>query len=202
MMYDLAQIIHTRAGGEREYIPPGATAFYAGDGHDHWHISTFVVISLFPTSDLATADDTHGPTYYQRGLRKIGFCLTDLVRAPSSLRPANSAQRIRFPVSGCGLAGSTNVRMGISVGYGDDYKPFFNHQSVDITGLPVGAYRLCATVNSNGMWLEEDSIRPTTARGSISISMLPRAGSGYWARASPIAPCPRRWSTGWAAERS
>ena len=155
VMHDVAQVIHSRGGAQRDYAPPGATAFYAGDGHDHWHISTFIIIALFPT-DGAGSTVQASPTYNQRGLRKIGFCLTDLVRAPAALRPSNSASRIGFPVSGCGVVTSQQVRMGISVGFGDDYKPFFNHQSVDITGLPSGTYRLCATVNPNGVWLEKD----------------------------------------------
>jgi hypothetical protein len=155
VMYDVAQVIHQRGGTTRNFTPPGATAFYAGDGHDHWHISTFIVISLYPTFEAGSTEQA-GPTYNQRGLRKIGFCLTDLVRAPATLRPDNSANRIGFPVSGCGIQSSNEVRMGISVGYGDDYKPFFNHQSVDITGLPSGPYRMCATVNPTGVWLESD----------------------------------------------
>jgi hypothetical protein len=101
------------------------------------------------------ADPEISPTYAQRGLRKIGFCLTDLVRAPASLRPPNAASRIRYPVSGCGTDGSTSVRMGISPGYGDDYKPHFNHQLIDITALPSGTYRMCATVNETGLWREK-----------------------------------------------
>lgn len=154
-MHDVTQWIRTRGGGGYGYKPPGATAFYSGDGHDHWHIQSFVVISLFPAPGTAVAEATlAGPTFSQRSLRKIGFCLTDLVRAPASLRPPASERRIRFPVSGCGTLRDTSVRMGISVGFGDDYKPFFNHQAVDITGLVAGTYRLCATVNSNAMWRE------------------------------------------------
>lgn len=163
VMYDVAQWITTRGGGGHAHTPPGATAFYSGDGHDHWHIQTFVTIALYPSpSDPPTADSLAseaGPTYRYRGLRKIGFCLTDLVRAPSSLRPSGSASRIRYPVSGCGTVRDTSVRMGISVGYGDDYKPFFNHQWLDVTGLPAGTYRLCATVNSNGTWREKGDNR-------------------------------------------
>ncbi len=154
IMNELMQVVHTRDGGAREHRPPGGFAFYAGDGHDHWHISRFVTVSLFPT--FSTPADENGPTYNERNLRKLGFCLTDLVRAPAAMRPANSARRISFPVSGCGVRESDSLRIGISVGYGDDYKPFFNHQTVDVTGLPSGQYRLCVTVNDNGMWLEQD----------------------------------------------
>ena len=46
--------------------------------------------------------------------------------------------------------------MGISPGWGDDYKPFFNHQWIDIVGLETGTYRMCATVNGTGMWQEKN----------------------------------------------
>lgn len=158
VMHDVVQWISTRGGGGYGYEPPGATAFYSGDGHDHWHVQSFIVIALFPAPGTTPPPVTEtGPTFNQRSLRKIGFCLTDIVRAPSSLRPPASQRRIRFPVRGCGTLRNTSVRMGISVGFGDDYKPFFNNQSVDISGLASGTYRLCATVNANGMWREKDS---------------------------------------------
>jgi hypothetical protein len=154
VMNTVYQVIRT-AGGSEIYAPPGAAAFYAGDGHNHWHIQTFIVIRLFPKAPVSTAGHEDSPTYNERGLRKIGFCLTDLVRAPAELRPANSATHIAYPVSGCGTIKSDSFRMGISPGYGDDYKPFFNLQLIDVTGLPAGEYRLCATVNSTGLWREK-----------------------------------------------
>jgi hypothetical protein len=44
--------------------------------------------------------------------------------------------------------------MGISVGWGDDYKAWFTHQSVNVTGLTAGNYRMCVTPNQGGAWLE------------------------------------------------
>jgi hypothetical protein len=155
VMRDLVQRISMRGGAATTYAPPEAEAFYAGDGHDHWHIKAFITISLYARS-ASPEDPVVGPTVSERGLRKIGFCLTDLVRAPATLRPANAAPRIGFPVSGCGTRRSQEVRMGISPGWGDDYKPFFNHQWIDIAGLVPGTYRMCATVNSTGLWREKD----------------------------------------------
>jgi hypothetical protein len=152
-MYGLVQWISTRDGEGQPYSPPGASAFYSGDGHNHWHIKTFIVITLFSKTEPTSPELS--PTYGQRGLRKIGFCLTDLVRAPAALRPANASPRIRFPVAGCGTRESTSLRMGISPGWGDDYKPFFNQQLIDITGLDPGLYRMCATVNGTGLWREK-----------------------------------------------
>lgn len=157
VMNDLVQWVSERGGGGHAHAPPGVTAFYSGDGHDHWHIAGFIVIALYPSPDFPPPATSNGPTYSQRGLRKIGFCLTDLVRSPAALRPPNSASRVGFPVAGCGTIKSEKIRIGISVGYGDDYKPFFNHQTIDITGLAAGTYRLCATVNADGRWREKRS---------------------------------------------
>ena len=154
-MSNLVQRISTRAGGIVAHTPPGASAFYSGDGHDHWHINTFVVVSMFSKSADPVPPNL-SPTFTQRSLRKIGFCLTDLVRAPAALRPANASARIRYPVSGCGTRQSESLRIGISPGWGDDYKPFFNQQLIDISGLPEGTYRMCATVNGSGVWREKN----------------------------------------------
>ena len=153
VMRNLVQRISGRGGADRTYAPVGAQAFYSGDGHNHWHINAFITISLF-SKDTGEAVDP--VALADRGLRKIGFCLTDLVRAPASLRPSNAASRIGFPVIGCGTRASQEFTMGISPGYGDDYKPFFNHQWIDVVGLETGTYRMCATVNSTGMWQEKD----------------------------------------------
>jgi hypothetical protein len=47
--------------------------------------------------------------------------------------------------------------MGISVGWGDAYLPSYDFQAIDITGLPSGDYRLCATVNPQNLWHEKSA---------------------------------------------
>lgn len=145
----LRQVLQRSDGGTRTIAGPvGIAAFYSGDHHDHWHISEFVIVSLFrvPTTGSPPPTDV-------RHLRKIGFCLTDLVKVPEALRPPGSGRRA-YPYWGCGNADSTKFKMGISIGWGDDYKPWFAHQSVNITGLAKGNYRMCVTPNPGGAWLE------------------------------------------------
>jgi hypothetical protein len=48
------------------------------------------------------------------------------------------------------------VREGISVGYGDDYPPFLEGQSIDVTGLEPGRYVLVHLVNENHALRESD----------------------------------------------
>ncbi|MEP7159067.1 MAG: hypothetical protein ABI797_06545 [Chloroflexota bacterium] len=145
----LKQVLHRSDGGTRTIAgPPGIAAFFSGDHHDHWHISNFVIVSLYkvPTTGGPPPSDV-------RHLKKIGFCLTDLVRVPEALRPPNSGGR-QYPYTGCGNSSSTKFKMGLAVGWGDDYKPWFAYQSVGITGLAAGNYRMCVTPNAGGAWLE------------------------------------------------
>ena len=150
VMTNVAQVIH-RIDGTRRQRPVAASVFYSGDGHDHWHISRFVVVTLGPVPGAPPRD----PPVENRTLRKIGFCLIDTTRAPDGeLRPPNSATSAQYSYHGCGTRNSTKVKMGISVGYGDLYQAFFAHQSVDVTGLQAGTYRLCATANGDLLWRE------------------------------------------------
>ncbi len=145
-MTRVSQRITTTTGVVNQLVP-GMTAFYSGDGHNHWHVARFIDVSLTPQAGASESVD-------ERHLRKIGFCLVDLVRAPAALRPANSVAVRKHWVSGCGNRQSKQLRFGISVGWGDDYRPFFAYQQINISGLPDGAYRLCATVNPEGLWRE------------------------------------------------
>ena len=147
IMATVVQRMKTSSGDFVVHRPAGARAFYSGDGHDHWHLESFIDVSLAPSPGSETPVDT-------RKLRKIGFCLVDLVRAPEAIRPPNASLKRRFGVAGCGDMDSTSLQMGISAGWGDDYRPFFAHQWVNVTDLPVGTYRLCATVNPAQLWRE------------------------------------------------
>ena len=150
LMTNVVQVIH-RSDGTRRQRQVEADVSYSGDGHDHWHIGRFVVVTLGPVPGAPPSD----PPIDDRTLRKIGFCLIDTTRAPDGeLRPPNSAMSARYSYLGCGTRDSIKVKMGISVGYGDLYQAFFAHQSVDVTGLPAGTYRLCATVNGSLLWRE------------------------------------------------
>ncbi len=146
-MMRVFQIVHTGGRVLWQRVPE-ASAFYSGDGHNHWHIGRFIDVTLTPQADATTPTD-------QRRLRKIGFCLVDVVRAPAALRPPNSVAKRGYWVDGCGKRSSTRLRVGISVGWGDDYRPFFTHQQINVTNLPAGVYRLCATVNPQGLWREK-----------------------------------------------
>ncbi len=149
-MTEVVQIVHRTDGTTRRKASTGSV-FYSGDGHDHWHVGSVVVVRLGPVPGSAPTDPP-----VDRHLRKIGFCLVDSLRAPpGELRPPNSPARYKYGYLGCGNRDSTKIKFGISVGYGDVYQPFFAHQAIDITNVPTGTYRLCATVNPEMIWREK-----------------------------------------------
>jgi hypothetical protein len=170
-MSSVVQRIATAEGGFVAYRPAGARTFYSGDGHDHWHVESFIDVALEPTRT-----DSSAPATTPRTLRKIGFCLVDLVRAPAELRPPNASLKRRFGTAGCGDLQSTSLRMGISAGWGDDDRPFFTHQWVNVTNLPAGTYRLCSTVNWDGLWRERADNTANNVHW-LDLSLDPLAGT-------------------------
>ena len=145
-MLSIAQWIYRSDGTTYSVAKPQAQVFYKRDGHDHWHVERFMVVRLSPLP---------GTTAAVRRIRKIGYCLLDSMSMPSGERPPNSST---FPVYGnCGVRASRRITVGISVGWGDNYPPDFAFQAIDVTGLPQGQYRLCGTVNPQGIWTEKNN---------------------------------------------
>jgi hypothetical protein len=138
------QIITNQDGTTRRIRKYNANVFYSGDGHDHFHIARFNTVRLTPAP---------GNTYTmtERRLRKIGFCLVDSIKKS----PAIPNQSPGLSFYWCGSRNSTFVKTGISVGWGDIYSPTTTFQDIDVSGLPQGNYRLCATVNPFGLWTEK-----------------------------------------------
>lgn len=150
-MNQIRQVIRRQDGSTRIVTPPDVTGFYAGDGHNHWHVSSFVVATLYPVVASGEVEPSA-----VRSLRKIGFCLTDSLRVPPEVQPPNAAASRAYPYTGCGTSKSQSFKMGISVGWADEYPASIAYQWVNVTGLPVGDYRLCTTPNPDGAWLERD----------------------------------------------
>jgi hypothetical protein len=167
--FTVAQRIHTLDGRRPFRTLPVGTK-YAGDGHSHWHIKDVVQYTLTPLDD----EDERA-----RRANKIGFCIYDNVRrAPRPKQPA----RPDFPRTGCGQRDSKQLRMGLSVGWGDLYTWTLRGQFVSMTGLPAGDYRLLGTANPDGVFYEqrEDNnnvfvdLRFRREAGQASIRILRR----------------------------
>jgi hypothetical protein len=122
-------------------IETDAEAMWSGDGHDHWHVQEMMRYDLW------------GSTGTTRGA-KVGFCFLDSDPYRLSLPGAPSGPFYRG--SWCGNdRNALENRMGISVGWGDEYEWYLAWQWVDITDIPSGTFTLRANVDPYGFFLEE-----------------------------------------------
>lgn len=123
--------------------------FFAGDGHDHWHVR-----------DLATYELRNTAATIKRTGEKHGFCFFDNYAFKTSL--PHAPQSAQYRGGGCGDLGDTSVTMGLSVGWGDRYGAKLPSQYIDITGLPSGEYILTVTADEQGFLRERCEANNTT----------------------------------------
>jgi hypothetical protein len=140
--------------------------------HRHWHLIGFARYALRPVGAAGGAI---------RLDRKTGFCLGD--RYEGGGRGARrTAAFARGAVAGrlitrahfdqdCGRDQPRLLRVveGISVGYGDDYKPFLEGQFIDITAVPAGRYLLVHRANVERR-IEEANYQDNAASVLVAIS--------------------------------
>ena len=139
-------------------IPTDAVAKYSGDGHNHWHVQEMMRYDLW------------GGDERLRGA-KVGFCFLDSDPWNLSLPGASGAY---YRGSWCKTdPAALHNRMGISIGWGDEYEWYLAWQWVDITGLPSGTYTLRAMVDPYGYFLEQrEANQCSYARLGISGSTV------------------------------
>jgi hypothetical protein len=136
----VVQLVAESGGGHTE-TQTAATMVPGGDGHDHWHIRDV-------ESHQVEAPDG---TVVGR-VAKEGFCFFDTDHVLPELSGSPPAKVYRS--AECGGRLDTTAGMGLSVGWGDDYPWHLLGQSVDITNLPDGEYRVRAVVDPFG-WFDE-----------------------------------------------
>ena len=146
------QRIPHEQGYERIGVP--AELEYAGDAHDHWHIRKAARYRL-----LGAAGDT-------REDNKVGFCFFDNLHEQPDL--AGSPRDTVHPVDACGTRTAVELDMGLSIGWGDRYVWTLPGQSVDITGLEPGRYRLEMTADPDG-WFRESRTDNNTTWADIEL---------------------------------
>lgn len=136
----VVQEIRRSDGGIRRVRLPIALRYVREKTHSHWHLLGFMRYEL------------RGPSGPLRD-RKTGFCLGDRYRLAARLAREERAPRYRDECAK-GKPEILALRVGISVGFGDDYKPHLEGQEFDITGLPAGRYLLVHSVNPARVLLE------------------------------------------------
>jgi hypothetical protein len=134
----VTQRIYNDAGGYRT-LPTTAQMYFAGDGHNHWHLrdlESYELIRLDNGSKVGAG-------------AKEGFCFFDNVLF-------GSTQDAFY--KGCGNnPDALQVKMGLSRGWGDLYWAGTVGQYIDITNLTSGRYKLQATADGPNWFSESDN---------------------------------------------
>jgi hypothetical protein len=130
--------------------------YFAGDGHNHWHLRDLESYVLQHTTlPMVRVGEKHGFCFFDNKVYDL-----DLPGAPDN--PG-------YPPGNCGKITSTQVTTGLSIGWGDRYAAKRIDQFIDITGLPSGTYTLTATADALSDFLELcENNNTTTARLQIS----------------------------------
>ncbi len=145
---DTTQRIFDSGGGYRDHETE-AKMFFAGDGHNHWHVRDL------ESSELIRLDNGEKT----RAGAKRGFCFFDSVSHDTTLPGAPSEPHY----TGCGNSSSTAVTMGLSVGWGDMYPYFMRFQYIDITDVSPGSYQLVTVADEANWFVEADDTNNATA---------------------------------------
>jgi len=169
---------HATSGAEG--IPTPADLVWGGDGHDHWHIERVA------TNRLVPLDAEGEPMNRTVGVdTKVGFCYYDFKKVLDK-----GPRRARYVHETCGKANDVYIGMGLSPGWEDVYPFLLPGQTIDITDLPDGKYRMWVnadeprwfrevTHDNNVTWIDIDlsTVGPNRFAGVIRTGPTPVPGS-------------------------
>lgn len=139
------EVAFSEEGGDLR--PTSAQLHWGGDGHDHWHVTRVASYTLYrlDTNGDVVENDIALPD------AKVGFCFFD----HSRIGEAASGEGT-YTVEACGEEDDAEIRVGMSPGWADVYGFDLPGQSIDITDLEDGAYRLIAVADPEGWFSESD----------------------------------------------
>lgn len=157
------QTINNTDGTKTKLPPSGATFYYAGDGHTHWHIRDFDQYDLLNGAG----------TVIEVG-EKHGFCFednTDYRDWPTKGTKGAPASPVYTYASSCGQGqpSATSIVHGLSIGWSDTYPATLPDQAIDVTGVPNGDYTVRVTADWQHFWAETNESN-NTATAKIRIS--------------------------------
>jgi hypothetical protein len=158
------QVVWNSDGSSTTLADSGASFFFAGDGHNHWHIRDFDKYELLDsTGGILKVGEKHG------------FCFEDNTSRDSTWTQAPSGSVPGSPVyanatsCGQGQPNATSIVHGLSVGWADTYPSSLPDQAIDITGVADGTYKVRVTADWQGFWTEKNESN-NVAESTIRIA--------------------------------
>jgi hypothetical protein len=158
-------------------VPTDATLVWGGDGHNHWHVARVATVRLVALDDIGRPLKSPSRTD-----SKAGFCFYDhtheLARGPAE--PVFSAHS-------CGHKDDTIIGVGLSPGWNDTYRQSLPGQSIDVSGLPDGKYRLWTDIDEPG-WFREARTDNNRTWIDLDLEMTPQGLSANTIGRGPSPP--------------
>ncbi|HSB85234.1 MAG TPA: lysyl oxidase family protein [Ilumatobacteraceae bacterium] len=158
------QVAFSESGSELR--PTDADIVWGGDGHDHWHVKRVATYRIEAVDDAGTPMSGGGG----RSDTKVGFCFFD-----SHKKLDGGPKKAQYKREGCGKETDTQFLMGLSPSWGDVYDITLPGQSVDITDLPDGRYRIWAEADPQG-WFTEVTRDNNVTWADVKLSTRPADG--------------------------
>jgi lysyl oxidase len=159
-----------QSDGSIVILPTNDTMYFAGDGHNHWHVT-----------DLEGGELTREDNGVMVGTSaKHGFHAADSSAWDLTL-PGAPQTKVYLACSGSGCKSSAlRVTEGVSVGWKDTYGFLVVDQWIDITDLNNGRYVLTLSADPHQFFDEADATNNTASAtlsiGSDSVKILSRTG--------------------------
>ena len=162
-----------RTDGTWRVVPTDATLAWAQeeDGHPHWHTQGMERYRLFRL-----------PSPFEGGAEvgvKHGYCFFDGMLLQPDLKRARPSPFYDF--YSCGVPGQSQdalrLRVGLSVGWGDEYPWNYAGQRIDIGDVADGEYLLCLTADPQGQFEE---LRETNNESWARIGLTTVATEGSY----------------------
>jgi len=153
--------------GGSELRRTAAAIVWGGDGHDHWHVKRVATYRIEPVDETGTPV----PGAAGRTDTKVGFCFFD-----SHKKLNGGPKKPQYKREDCGTKQTdTEFLMGLSPSWGDVYDITLPGQSVDITDLPDGRYRIWAEADPQ-QWFTEVTRTNNVTWADIELSTRPADG--------------------------
>lgn len=165
-----------RSDGSEVRLPGVGGMRYTPSGHNHWHLLGFEQFQLRDASTGARVAEGH----------KVGFCLGSRFPVDPAVPGAVVVPAINH---NCGrsLPGLMRMRMGIDVGWGDDYAAFLEFQYIEITHVPPGRYVVVHRADPDHRLAVGDRADDVA---SALIELTPPVRAGGLPRVRTLARCP------------
>lgn len=162
-----------RADGSVVRVPLVTRLTYQPGGHNHWHLLGFNRFDLRSAATGARVGRS----------QKVGFCLGSRYQVSP---PVPGTADVPVFNHNCGrfLPGLMTMRMGIDVGYADDYAAFVEFQYIDITRVRPGRYLLVHQADPDQRLLVGD--RSDDVAYAL-VQLMPRARTGTLPRVKVLA---------------